>query len=213
MDLTTLCSNRCPNCTYLDQRKLPARLLPVDLAKKTIKQAADFGIKAITFTGGGEPVLHPDFAEIVAFSQQQGLRAGLITSGHDYNQQIAEKTLPHFSWVRFSLDAGTPGVYAATHGLSTSHFWRTVDNIQKAVAIREKDKLPVILGASYLIFQSNQADFKAAIDLALGKMGLDRLQFKPMRLANPHLPGGAYFNFENLAPANKLLGEIMHDSP
>lgn len=213
IDLTTLCSNRCPNCTYLDQRKLPARLLPTDLAKKVIKQATDFGIKAITFTGGGEPVLHPDFAEIVAFSRQQGLKAGLITSGHDYSQQIAERTLPYFSWIRFSLDAGSPDVYAATHGLNAKHFQRTVDNIRKASAIREKNKLPVILGASYLVFQPNQTDFKAAIDLALGKMGLDRLQFKPMRLANSHLPGGAYFNFENLVSANKLLEEIMHDSP
>ncbi|MFA4844069.1 MAG: radical SAM protein [Candidatus Margulisiibacteriota bacterium] len=213
MDLTTLCSNRCPECTYRDQRLLPARFLPKELAKKAIEQAADFGIKAITFTGGGEPVLHPDFAEIAAFSQQQGLKAGLITSGHDYSQQIAERTLPYFSWVRFSLDAGSPDVYAATHGLNANHFQRTVDNIREASAIREKNKLPVILGASYLVFQPNQTDFKTAIGLALGEMGLDRLQFKPMRTANCHMPGGTCFNFGKLESANNLLADIKRDSP
>lgn len=213
IDLTTLCNNRCPNCTYLDQRILPAQFLPKELAKKAIDQASAFGIKAVTFTGGGEPTLHPDFSEIVAFSQRQGLKAGLITNGLNYNQQIATRTLPYFSWVRFSLDAGTPSVYANSHGLGARPFLRTINNIKQALAIREKSALPVILGASYLVSEPNRPDFEAAINLTLGKIGLDRLQFKPMRLANHRLPGKAYIDFERLGSANKLLAEIVGGSP
>ena len=39
------------------------------------------GAKAITFTGGGEPMIHKDFYEILVTSKKLGFDCGLITNG------------------------------------------------------------------------------------------------------------------------------------
>jgi len=47
---------------------------------RLIDEAAELGIKAITWTGGGEPTLHPDFPFFVDHAAARGLRQGLFTN-------------------------------------------------------------------------------------------------------------------------------------
>ena len=39
------------------------------------------GSKAITFTGGGEPMIHKNFGEILEYTKSLGYYCGLITNG------------------------------------------------------------------------------------------------------------------------------------
>jgi MoaA/NifB/PqqE/SkfB family radical SAM enzyme len=63
-----------------------------------IDDMVKLGVKAINWSGGGEPTLHPDFAYFVDYAAFKGLKQGLFTNAY--------KDIPlqdRFSWIRISL--------------------------------------------------------------------------------------------------------------
>jgi len=93
---TGYCNASCPWCFFKDKRgteKICAKMLI-----KTLKDLAKAGVKAVNWTGGGEPTLHPNFADFVKVAHEFGLKQGLFTNGY--------LEIPHqeaFSWIRISL--------------------------------------------------------------------------------------------------------------
>jgi radical SAM protein with 4Fe4S-binding SPASM domain len=192
VDPTTSCNSRCPNCTFPDTSRM---FLNFDLYRRTVEEASRMGVKAITFTGGGEPTLHPRFMEMVETAKAYGLEVGLITNGLAFSPEIAERALPMLKWVRFSVDAGSPEMYFKTHGLHEKAFAQLTENIKTAGKIKRDRNLNTRLGASYLILGSSMYDAKLAIKLGLAA-GLDYLQFKPMQLRDTQILGGYRYDLK-----------------
>lgn len=82
------------------------------LFKIAVDEALPLGLNRIKFTGG-EPLLHPDFIDMVNYATERGIRSDLETNGTLISQNVAkhlkEKTSLHF--VSVSLD----GIKAKTH--------------------------------------------------------------------------------------------------
>lgn len=118
--ISDLCNQNCHFCAYrmdggfsteqfaLNGAKNPNRKIPTAKCKEIIDDCAAAGVKAIQFTGGGEPTVHPDCAEIIAHAQDRGLDTALVTNG---TRLPPVEVLNRLSWVRLSLDAGTPATY------------------------------------------------------------------------------------------------------
>jgi radical SAM protein with 4Fe4S-binding SPASM domain len=86
--------------------------------------------------------------------------------------------LPHLSWVKFSVDAGSAETYARTHAVEPRVFERTLDSIAVAVETRHRRALPVKLGVQYLVLGEDYADLRAAIDVA-ERLRVDYFVIKP----------------------------------
>jgi len=201
VDPTTTCNSRCPNCTFPDTGRM---FLDFDLYKRTIEEVSRLGVKAITFTGGGEPTLHPRFMEMLETAIAYGLGVGLITNGLAFSPELAEKALPLLKWVRFSLDAGSPEMYFKTHGLYEKAFAQLTENIKMAGQIKRNRNLSTRLGASYLILESSIFDATLAIRLGLAA-GLDYLQFKPMQLRDTRILGGYRYDLKVIRDVKEYL--------
>lgn len=63
-----------------------------------IEEFAGFGVKSISWTGGGEPTLHPSFSKFVEWVNWVGLKQGLFTDG--LTKITYDPTL--FEWIRVS---------------------------------------------------------------------------------------------------------------
>ena len=61
IDLTNACNHRCEFCVWSDLLSKDKSTLPYDLVIKVLDNIKDLGTKAITWTGGGEPLLHKRF--------------------------------------------------------------------------------------------------------------------------------------------------------
>ena len=205
VDTTTACNSRCPNCTFPDTGRM---FLDFDLYKRTIEEVSRLGVKAITFTGGGEPTLHPRFMEMIETAKAHGLEIGLITNGLAFSPEIAVRALPLLNWVRFSLDAGSSEMYRKTHGLNEKAFVQLTENIETAVKLKRDQYLNARLGASYLILESDPPDFRRAVELGQA-IGLDYLQFKPMQLHDPSAKGGYKYNLDVIREAEKHLRPLV----
>lgn len=93
---TGYCNAECPWCSFGDKHSRGK--INFDILKRAVKDMHSLGLKAINWTGGGEPSIYPEFAEIVKFSHELGLEQGLFTNAY--------KEIPHqefFSWIRVSI--------------------------------------------------------------------------------------------------------------
>ncbi len=84
--LSDLCNQACSFCAYRDPTYSsselfhvggdynPNRKLSWEKVQEVLGDCCEMGVKAVTFTGGGEPTVHPRFQEIVDLAWKLGLR-------------------------------------------------------------------------------------------------------------------------------------------
>jgi GTP 3',8-cyclase len=171
------CNHRCLFCAY-DFIGHPNRQLQTDRLLDCIAEMAACGIKSIVFAGEGEPLLHPDIAIQIAHAKACGIDVGLFTNGQLLNGALAEKILPHLSFVRFSFNGGTRDAYESIHRVKPAVFDTVVANMGQAVALKRTQGLSVDIGAQYVLIPENQATLLPAAAV-LKATGLDYLAVKP----------------------------------
>jgi len=86
------CNVHCPWCFY---DKQSGSILDFTVTERFILECESLGVRAITFTGGGEPTLHPRFKDIIKISN---IDKGLITNGLNIPQYDPSV----FQWIRVS---------------------------------------------------------------------------------------------------------------
>ena len=95
--ITNKCNLDCDFCSCSDRQKTLE--MKFDEIKEVIDILAERGSKAITFSGGGEPLLHPKVNEIIDYANLNGIEVGLVSNG------IALDKLKHhnnLTWCRIS---------------------------------------------------------------------------------------------------------------
>jgi MoaA/NifB/PqqE/SkfB family radical SAM enzyme len=128
VELTNICNLHCSYCLR-DEDALyhtPANFLSPELLDKIQRQARDsMGITSVVFTGG-EPTLHPAFAQILEVSAANSLKVSFVTNGWHF-EKLWPTVLAHrdsITHIGFSLD----GVTAETHDA-----WRGVGSFVRVV--------------------------------------------------------------------------------
>lgn len=97
-----VCQATCDFCFYAGGAAGSHRavFLRPEALLELLNQCADLDIKSVTWTGGGEPTLHPHFASAVAYCDTQtSLEQGLFTNAlarPKYNPQ-------HLRWIRVTM--------------------------------------------------------------------------------------------------------------
>lgn len=166
--ISDLCNQDCHFCSYRigagfaaenfaeNGNKNPARFIPTVKAKEILDDCAALGVKAIEFTGGGEPTVHKDHLEIIAHAQALGLQTGLVTNGVRLSDHAAFRNL---DWLRISLDAGTAETYEA---IRASKQWPKAVN---AIGLAVKFDKPYV-GVGFVVTRENHAEIVKATALA-----------------------------------------------
>lgn len=72
------CNLACAYCNEYDRTSDP---VPLEEMKRRLDKLAALGTSIVTLSGG-EPMMHPDLAEIVRHIRRRGMIAGLITNGY-----------------------------------------------------------------------------------------------------------------------------------
>lgn len=127
-----------------------------------MRELADVGVKSITFTGGGEPLVHRDAAAILSEAAAVGLEFGVVTNGFMLKGPAQRVIAQHATFVRVSLDAGTPETHQFTHGTATPQFHQIIANIR---ATRELAGDRLTIGASFCVMDQNWKEIYAAAKL------------------------------------------------
>ena len=96
-------TNKCNlNCTCCSCKKRDKSLeMDLEIAIKVIEDFASLGVKAVTITGGGEPLLHPYIKEMIDKFAECNIKIGLVTNGILLDT-LAEDTIRKLTWCRIS---------------------------------------------------------------------------------------------------------------
>jgi MoaA/NifB/PqqE/SkfB family radical SAM enzyme len=169
MDLSDACNLKCQWCAFAYMRR-PV-VMGLSLATKILDELASAGVRAITFSGGGEPTMNPAFAEIVEYAAGLGLSLGLYTNGLLVGRVLP--VLSYFSWVYVSLDAASRQAYRATKGVDA--FEQVTGNVRQLVETKED----TILGLGFLLNGDNWRQVRHMASLR-HTLGVDYVQFRPV---------------------------------
>lgn len=173
----SFCNHRCQFCG-LDFAQTERVLLDTAAICRSLQEMARFGVKSVMFAGEGEPLLHPGLSEMVAVAKESGLDVSITTNGSLGTVEHWQRIIPRLSWLRFSVDAGSPEVYGTVHGVGAAAFERTVESIRQALAVRDATQSDCTIGVQFLLIRDTLHDIEAAIGL-FNSLGVDYLSFKP----------------------------------
>lgn len=176
IDLTNLCNHNCYFCVVKNLREQYKVALDTDIIVNVISQLKELGTKGISFTGGGEPLLHKDFYKILECTHRQGFDTGLMTNGALITEGKAESLLRNLNWIRISVGAGNSELYKRIQG--RDDYERVIKNVRLLGNIRGEKGYEVNLGVRMLLDKEN---YQSLITLSsdLAGSGINYIQVAP----------------------------------
>jgi MoaA/NifB/PqqE/SkfB family radical SAM enzyme len=197
IDLSNRCSLGCTWCHFAythtrgplaGKAEKPAGhidggdLMDLALGERILEQLAEAGVKSVTWAGGGEPTLHPQFEDIVRHAATVGLQQGIYTHGGHIDAASAGLLRRLFTWVYVSLDECDADSYRASKGVNG--FGRATDGIRHLVSALGA----ATIGVGFLLHQGNYRRTREMV--ALGQsLGVDYVQFRPTIHYSHDAPG------------------------
>ena len=151
--LTERCNSRCVSCDYWRHGR--ADLTPESVSR-LLPQLVKLGTDTVVISGG-EPLIHPQWAEIAQVLQDQGLRLWLLTSGLSLAKHAA-RAAKLFESITVSLDGTDRATYAAIRGLDA------FDNV--CAGIRAAADAGARVSVRVTVQRRNYGDLAAFVGLA-----------------------------------------------
>ena len=154
---TNVCNHRCYYCSYADS-DLALRdnvkscdQITWEKMEQIIGDMGDMGVKAVTFSGGGEPLVYPHIIPTMQAVLERDIDLSVITNGQLLQGTIAE-VLTKAKWVRISMDAADGERYAKIRGIPVQAFDQVCNNIQQFSKIKPQE---CELGVNFVINHEN----------------------------------------------------------
>lgn len=221
--IADLCNHNCSFCAYRmegytsnknfgewdEVKKMvnnnPNRMIPLEKCKEILDDCKELGVKALQFTGGGEPTVHPKHKEIFQYTLDQGLDLALVTNGTIMKEGVPE-ILAQGKWVRFSIDAGNAKTYAAMREVPEHYFERTLTNIKKVVAARNKlEKSDLVIGVGFVVTKENWSEVYDSIKL-FSTLGIDNV-----RISAVFTPEDFSYHEDHFVKVKELIQKAKQD--
>jgi len=139
---TEFCSLRCKFCSVVNRTK--KHVFNINELIQATNAFYRLGTRAITISGGGDPLCYPKLCYYLDHLIIIGMKIGLITNGLGINRIIDKHLLNEISWIRISANVydykkkieiptgykGTLGFsYCWTEGLSSIEVLKTIKQI------------------------------------------------------------------------------------
>jgi GTP 3',8-cyclase len=153
IDLTNNCNHRCSFCYYAEHIGVNKDSLELSVIKNTILEAKALGTKGISFTGGGEPMIHKNYLEILEFSKENGIDVGTITNGSAITEQNVDILLKNLQFIRISMAGGDRESYKNVQGVD--QFEHIIRNIQLLSDKKRELKSKTKIGLRTLVTPQN----------------------------------------------------------
>lgn len=154
---TNYCNHHCYYCSYADSelglRDIVNRQdqIPWEKMQEIINDFADMGVKAVTFSGGGEPLVYPHIIETIKGMKKAGVQTSIITNGQLLDGERAQ-ALKDAKWVRISCDSADAETYANVRKIPLEAFDKVCGNIREFAKIKDKS---CELGINFVINHEN----------------------------------------------------------
>ena len=178
---TNICNLHCPLCvTGCKKMKRPRGYIDMDSFQRFVDRVADRVIY-LTLYHQGEPYLHKQFHDMVAYAKQKGVYVTTSTNAHFISREEAERVVKSgLDSMIISLDGVEQSTYE-TYRIG-GHFDTVIDGIQNLVEAKKrfKSRVPYLL-LQFLVMKHNQHELSKIKELSR-ELGVDRLLIKTIEV-------------------------------
>jgi len=173
---SNVCNQRCTFCAYrmkdytsnelFDERVMMSK----DKMIETIDCMVDMDIRAIHFTGGGEPTVHPSFKEVVRYAKNKGIEVALVSNGQLLDDELVE-LMSDSAWCRISVDSGSDKMYSLLRNVPAKIFHKVCRNIENLA----KKATSCVVGVGFVVERENFREILEAAKL-FKSIGVDNFR-------------------------------------
>jgi len=190
---TNVCNHNCYFCAYrTDDLDLGGDMnlkdrLPTEKMAEIVEDIVSMGVKAVTFTGGGEPLLYPTIVETVEQLAAGGVKVSALTNASQLRGKRAEVLARHATWVRVSIDGWDGPSYAEYRGVDEDEFGKVIANLTAFSALGSD----CVLGASIIVDKRNAAHIAELVQILKGT-GVAHAKISACVVSNEGAENNAY---------------------
>lgn len=179
------CNHNCSYCAYrarnlqLGQDMNLQDSIPRDKMLAIVDDLAEMGVRAVTFSGGGEPFCYPYLLDTVERLAKTKIRFAALTNGSKLQGEVAEVFARHATWLRISMDGWDNASYSAYRGCPDGEFSRIIANIKAF----KKLSGSCYLGVSLVVDHFNCLHILELVRILHG-VGVDSIKVCPCIVSN-----------------------------
>jgi MoaA/NifB/PqqE/SkfB family radical SAM enzyme len=154
---TNMCNHNCWYCAYrtddlhLGEDMNERDQIPREKMQEIVDDLIAMNVKAVTFSGGGEPLLYKPLPETIERLASAGIRVATLTNGANLKGRVADALAQHATWVRISVDAWDDDSYVASRSAKAGEFTRLLKNMRAFADTGTRCEL----GVSFIISKDN----------------------------------------------------------
>ena len=151
------CNHDCWYCAYrVSNLQLGEDIdlrdkIPEEKMFEIADDIVSMGVKAVTFSGGGEPLIYKPLPGVIERLAQGGVRIGSLTNGSNLKGPVADAFAEHGTWVRVSIDGWDDASYMENRKVKSGEFGQVIDNMRDFVRRDSR----CVLGVSFIIGENN----------------------------------------------------------
>ena len=217
------CNHGCHWCVYKADRKDPTAenspgpientmhtgmvekdVIPRDKMSEILGDFRAMGVRAVTYSGGGEPLMYRDIVATMETTLKHDIDLSIITNGQLLNG-IRADVLRHARWVRVSMDYCDGEQMARFRRVPARLFDEVIGNLKDFASVKDDS---CDLGVNFIVHRNNN-DRLFEIASTLKSIGVENVRFSPMwcqDFASYHDPI-LYTVRENLKRCQELIGD------
>lgn len=182
---TNHCNHDCWYCAYhVDNLQLGEGMdlrdaIPEAKMLEIIDDIVEMGVRAVTFSGGGEPLIYKPLPECIRRLAAGGVKVAALTNGSNLKGEMADVFAEYGTWIRVSLDGWDEASYSHARGVPEGTFGKLLENM-RAFATRDTS---CVLGTSFNIDQHNHGHV-ADICRTLRDVGVNHVKLSGVVVGN-----------------------------
>ncbi|MCM1231270.1 MAG: radical SAM protein [Ruminococcus flavefaciens] len=177
---TNRCNQNCYYCTYkntylnLSEYNMSDEI-PYEIMRSLLEDMVIMGVKAVTLSGGGEPLLYPYIEETMEQLLRGGIDLSIITNGSLLCGRKAE-LLSQAKWVRISIDTINAAKYSKIRGVKKELFEQLCNNISEFSQIKGDN---CELGVNMVVTKDNCMEV-GEMAKQMKQLGVNHVKYAPL---------------------------------
>ena len=190
---TNICNHNCQYCAYrannlqVGKDMIVKDYIPKNKMIEIIEDLEEMNVKAVTFTGGGEPFCYPHLLEIVKKILKTNIKFAAMTNGSLLSNELSEIFAHNATWLRVSIDGWDDASYSYYRGVKIGEFKKIMNNMKKFKNLNGS----CYLGVSFIIDKKNSLETYNLIN-QLKDIGVDSVKVSPCIVSNDGLKNNQF---------------------
>jgi len=165
--------------------------MPQDMMMTLCQDLIDMDVRAINWTGGGEPTLNRHTKEAIKLvGDNSEIKMGMFTNGTLFDRwDMFDVLVDYMTWVRISVDAGGREAYNSIRRAKDNDDWdKMVSNLDTLIKVNNSKGRKLDLGVGFVITPDT---YEGILGFAqhFVDLDIDYCQFKP-EVVNREREGG-----------------------